>query len=278
MYALFDIGGTKTRVACSSDLSTFEAPIVFDTPKNYKEGFDALVKTIKEALNGREPKAICGGIAGPIDKNGETMVRSPNLDHWVNKPLKQDLIKEFNTEIFLENDAALAGLGEAVYGAGVGSNIVAYMTVSTGVGGARIVNGVLDEKSTGFEPGHQTIDADHTLEKDVSSMDLSDILGGRGVEKRMGKKPKEITDKKFWEQMAKYLAYALNNVTVFWSPDCIVLGGSMITGDPSIPIRDTEDNLKRILKIFPHAPCIKKAKLGDLGGLYGALAYLKNLK
>ncbi len=62
---------------------------------------------------------------------------------------------------------------------------------------------------------------------------------------------------------------------VFWSPDVIVLGGSMITGDPSIPLDITEAHLKEILKIYPELPAIKKAELGDSGGLHGALEYIK---
>jgi hypothetical protein len=58
----------------------------------------------------------------------------------------------------------------------------------------------------------------------------------------------------------------------------VVLGGSMITGNPSIPIDKTEQYLKEILKIFPQLPIMRKAELGDLGGLYGALAFLKNFK
>ena len=34
----------------------------------------------------------------------------------------------------------MVGLGEAVHGAGRGNCIVMYMTISTGVGGARIVH------------------------------------------------------------------------------------------------------------------------------------------
>jgi glucokinase len=51
------------------------------------------------------------------------------------------------------------GLGEAVFGAGKGREIVVYMTISTGVGGARIVGGKIDASAMGFEPGHQIIDA-----------------------------------------------------------------------------------------------------------------------
>ena len=71
------------------------------------------------------------------------------------------------------------------------------------------------------------------------------------------------------------MAIGLNNIIVEWSPDVVVLGGSMITGDPSISIEKTENYLKEILKIFPKLPAIRKAELGDFGGLYGALAFIK---
>jgi len=50
----------------------------------------------------------------------------------------------------------------------------------------------------------------------------------------------------------------------------------MITGNPSISVEKTEKYLKEILKIFPKLPVIKKAELGDFGGLYGALAFIKS--
>lgn len=59
--------------------------------------------------------------------------------------------------MFLANDADLVGLGEAVYGAGKGYKVVAYFTVSTGVGGARIVNKRIDKGVFSFEPGWQYV-------------------------------------------------------------------------------------------------------------------------
>jgi predicted NBD/HSP70 family sugar kinase len=275
-YILFDIGGTKMRVAYTESDSKFETPQVVATPTDYGEGLKAFIQLIKDCAKGRPIGAISGGIAGPFDEKKRSLVGSPNLKDWIGKPLKNDLQEAFGgVPVFIENDSAMVGLGEANFGAGRGFGIVAYITVSTGVGGVRIVSQKIDEKSVGFEPGHQIIDADKTLVPEVAGIHLGYILSGKGVETRMGRKPKEITDPNFWDQMSKYLAYALNNVAVFWSPDCIVLGGSMITGDPAIPIDQTEKYLKEILKIFPEIPVIKKAELADFGGLHGALAYLK---
>jgi len=107
---------------------------------------------------------------------------------------------------------------------------------------------------------------------------LEDMVSGRALQEKTGKHPKEITDLAVWDNHAWLLAVGLNNIIVEWSPNCVVLGGSMITGDPSIPLDKTEKYLKEILKIFPQIPTIKKAELGDFGGLYGALAYMKDIK
>jgi glucokinase len=275
---LFDIGGTKMRLAYSENGDFFEEPKVIETPFNYEEGRNIFLETAKDLAKERPIKMICGGIAGPFDEKKRSLVGSPNLQDWIGKPFLSEVSDYFGAPMMIENDAALVGLGEACYGAGKDDSIVAYITVSTGVGGVRIVNKKIDEKAIGFEPGHQIIDADQTLVRGVNGLHLGYILSGKGVEDRTGRKPKDIKETEFWEQMARYLAFALNNVAVFWSPDSIVLGGSMITGDPAISIEKTAEQLKGILKIFPEIPKIKKAELGDFGGLYGALIFRQQKK
>ncbi|PIR40336.1 MAG: hypothetical protein COV33_00220 [Candidatus Zambryskibacteria bacterium CG10_big_fil_rev_8_21_14_0_10_34_34] len=253
---LFDIGATKIRMAYSADGEIFEEPKVVETPKNYNDCRDIFNKLIRDRSNGREIKSIAGGM-------------SRSISDWNPEKLKEDLDKDFGVSVFIENDAAIVGLGEASWGAGRGFNIVAYITVSTGVGGARIVEGKIDEYAIGFEPGKQIMNID-------SGETLEDLISGKALSKKTGKNPKEITDQNIWDEHAKILAVGLNNIIVEWSPDVVVLGGSMITGDPAIPINKTEEHLKEILKIFPKLPLIKKAELGDFGGLYGALAFLKD--
>jgi glucokinase len=266
MYILFDIGGTKMRVARADSIDHFNEPVILDTPKKYEEGIALLKKTILSLTKGDSIQKIVGGIAGPFSQKSGTMVSSPNLRDWANKPMKQELAHFFHTTVFMDNDAAMCGLGEAVFGAGKGFSIVAYITVSTGVGGARIVNGSIDERSIGFEPGKQIMDEQGLI--------LEDIISGRAVEERLGKKPQEINDPAFWNSMAKSLAFGLNNIIVDWSPDVVVLGGSMMK-TVGIPVDAVESYLKETLKVFPEIPQIKKSTLGDLGGLYGGLAYLK---
>lgn len=276
MYILFDIGGTKTRIAGSRDLKEFAAePLVLETPTDYESGIALLKEKMSEVATGENVEMIAGGIAGPFSERSQSLVAGPNLKEWVGKPLAGDLREVFDVEVLIENDSALVGLGEMHFGAGSTEGVVAYMTVSTGVGGARYVDGNIDKKTIGFEPGHQIIDADRTLCPDCDGIYLGNYISGKGTERRMKKKPYDIHEEAFWDEYAKWLAYGLNNVAVFWSPKTIVLGGSMIVGDPAIPLDHTKEILKGTLKIFPEIPEIKKAELGDLGGLYGAMVLIK---
>jgi len=207
----------------------------------------------------------------------------PNLQGWNYKPLKKELEKGTGAPLFIENDTAIVGLGEATAGAGKGCSIVVYITISTGVGGARIVDGKIDKSAFGFEIGHQIIDAGGGFEKESERgalgarkgyMDLEKHISGKAVEKRFGKKPYEILDPEIWDEEARLLAFGLNNTIVHWSPDIVVLGGSMMK-EIGIPIERVRHHLKEIMAIFPELPKIGKAALGDIGGLHGALVFLR---
>lgn len=270
----FDIGGTNIRAAFCQDGKSLGEPKILETPKDFDEGILLLKKTAEELSGGKKIQSIVVGIAGVFDQEKTQLVSSPNLLGWVGKPLKVRLYQEFGSLVFVENDAALAGLGEAVYGAGKGKEIVVYMTISTGVGGARIIKGKIDVSAKGFEPGHQVIDAGAVWQGEYDVLTLENAISGTAFEKRFSKKPYEITDEKIWDEAARILAIGLNNSVVHWSPDIVVLGGSMMK-EVGIPIERIRFHLKNILKIFREPPPIEKAALGDAAGLYGGLAFLK---
>ncbi len=269
MVILFDIGGTKIRVANVSRPDSFDTPTVFATPKTFDEGIELLKKKISELSGGESIEYIIGGIAGMYSEEKRALLDGRNLSDWVGKPISKILSESFGAEVIIDNDAALVGLGEAVFGAGKGFDIVAYITVSTGVGGARIVGKELDERSLGFEPGKQIID----LHGDT----LENLISGGAVEEKTGKKPEEIKDPVFWDGLAKTLSYGLNNIVVNWSPSVVVVGGSMMN-EVGISIELAEKYLHEVLGKYPNIPPLKKAELGDFGGLYGGLAMLQNIK
>jgi glucokinase len=276
-YLLFDIGGTKTRIALSPGGATFGAPKVIATPENFDEGVRLIRDAAFELSGGKRIKAAAGGIAGPIDREKRMLVNSPHISGWIKKPLRQELQKVLGAPVYIENDAAMVGLGEAAFGKGKGRRVVVYMTISTGVGGSRIVAGKIDESAMGFEPGHQIIDPVGSLCPDCKSVPgyLERYISGSAIEKRYKKKAYEIFDPKVWEEVAYFLAYGLNNTIVHWSPDIVILGGSVTK---RVPLKSVRFHLRKIMKIFPKIPPIQKAVLGDFGGLYGALYFLKTLR
>jgi predicted NBD/HSP70 family sugar kinase len=279
MFILFDIGGSKMRVVAANREKFLGDPVVVVTPKDFNEGIDTLKRIVDNLISELATQnggivAIVGGIAGPLNKEQTMLVQSPNLSGWVNHDIKNILADVYKVPVVLDNDAALVALGEAHFGAGRGKSIVAYLTISTGVGGARIVDGEIDRESLGFEPGHQIIDPDNTLCPTCEGNDLEAYVSGTSVKKRFGKEPFEIHDDAIWDELAKFLAYGLNNTIVHWSPDVVVLGGSMMK-EVGIPVPAVKKHLAEIMKIFPIMPDIEKAELADFGGLYGSLAYAR---
>lgn len=259
------------RVATSSDGKTLNNPKIVPTPKDFDQGIQAIKQLADELSGGEKIEAVAGGIAGPLDKNRTMLVSSPHLGGWINKPFKSELEKLFSCPVSLENDADLAALGEAVFGAGISHNIVAYLTISTGVGGGRVVNKKIDENSLGFEPGHQIIVIDGSPCNCGGKGHLESYISGSGMERIYGKKGEDINDPQIWDQITKYLAVGLQNTIVHWSPDIVILGGSVMQ---SIDLDKVRQYLKDILTIFSTTPEIEASKLGDSAGLYGALKLL----
>lgn len=255
-------------VACKDGKTLGEAK-VFPTPTDFSEGVLVFKRIKEEFFDGFQIKGVAGGLPGPFNREKTEIAAAPNLPGWNGKPLKIELEKVLEAPVYLENDAALAALGEATYGAGNGKANVVYYTISTGVGGARVVNGVIDENVSGFEPGSQFVDM-----KDYKT--LEDCISGKAVEAKYGKKPYEITDPAIWDELAKILAYGIHNSIAHWSPDIVVLGGSMMK-EVGIPVDKVRLHLGEMPRVFPDLPLIEKSRLGDESGLYGALAYIKKL-
>lgn len=268
MYLGFDIGGTNMRIAISSDGRTLTQTKIVPTPKEFEDGIQ-MIRQIADTLRGTEKiDTVSGGIAGPLDSEKTMLISSPHVSGWVDKPLKVELEKLFNCPVYLENDTALVGLGEATLGAGEGKNIVAYITVSTGVGGVRIIEGKIDRNSLGFEPGHQVILPNGAPCNCGGIGHLETLIGGFYLERTYKQKPEDIKDPKIWNEVARYLGLGLCNSIVHWSPDIVVLGGAVMK---SVDLQKVNIYLKEYLTIFPKAPEIALAKFDADGGLYGAL-------
>lgn len=256
------------RIAICEDGKTISNLVVFTTPPTFEEGMQMLIENGRKIAGNMNISAVAGGLAGSFDSRHECLVSGSNVKAWIGHPIKKELERAFQAPVMLENDAALAGLGEAVEGAGKDHEIIAYITVSTGVGGARITRKTIDPCKYGFEPGFQIVDAGKCLCTTCAKMHLGAHISGRGIEDRYHKKAEEITDGAIWDDIARHLAIGLNNTIVHWCPDIVVLGGAVMQ---SISIEKVRIYVAEMLRIYPEVPPIEQAMLGDMSGLYGAL-------
>ncbi|TSC85576.1 MAG: glucokinase [Parcubacteria group bacterium Gr01-1014_8] len=261
-FVIFDLGGTNLRIGVSRDGSKVDDMKSVPTPPKFEDGVNTIDSVGKELLGGNTATAVAGGIGWSLDQSRSSIFNSTkkNLMDWSGKPLRDELAARFKAPATLYNDVALVGLGEAHSGAGKGSSILAYVTVSTGVNGVRIVDGKIDRATYGFETGKQIISAGK----------LEDLVSGTAVTKKFGIHPKDLDSLDERNKLGDLLAEGLFNTILHWSPDTIVLGGSMIIGKNPIPIPRVMESLARIQTIYPTTPRIVMAALGDNGGLEGA--------
>jgi len=254
MYIIADIGGTKTRIAGSSDLESFSKPVIFETPHKYEDAIEFFSTVVRSIAGGAVVRGAIVGKPKPLWKERENFA--------------SELGALINTPVRVENDTALVGLGEAHFGAGKGSDIFAYITVSTGVGGVRIVDGRIDRSRQGFEIGGQYL----TIDNPIS---LEDLVSGSAVHKHYGVHPKELgKDHPVWEEEARVLAHGLHNTILHWSPDRVALGGSMFN-EIGISVERVSYHVATLMKKFPVVPEIVHSSLGDIGGLWGGLALFR---
>lgn len=274
MYIVFDIGGTKMRVGYSINGAQLAQIETVPTPSDFHTAMETFERLARKVSGGAPIKVAAGGVPGPLSPDRSRLLAAPNLPLWAHQPLKQRLAEILLTnDIFLENDTALVGLGEAHRGAGQGSDIVAYLSISTGFGGVRIVRGRVDVRRIGFEPGHQILNTLWPLDPTQAPTDLESYFSGAALKRKYGQRPEEIVDPNVWEESMRWLALGVHNTAVYWSPDVVVLGGALMNHN-LMDIDKVAQYLRDLMVIFPTVPLIKKASLNDMGGLQGALVYI----
>lgn len=271
MYISVDVGGTKTRVMGSKDFENFLDPIIYNTPIDPQERLEVLVSQIKEVSSGEKILGIAVGIPGSISRDGGMIYKTPHLHGWNNYNLRDDLAQMLGAPVFIENDTAFVGLGEATRGAGKEHDLVVYITVSTGIGGVRIIDRKIAPHNNGFEPGHHIID----WESDDGVIYAEDYLSGSGLLKKYNVQPQDIDDKHVWDDWEKKMAIFLNNIAVTMDPDTIILGGGLIVKNTNTSVERISKMFASYLRIYDRPPLLKKAELGDIGGAYGGFEYLR---
>lgn len=273
MYIAIDIGGTTTRVACTSTLDSpeFIAIKKFPTHVDYTTNFEQLTEAIKEIVNNERLDGIGCGIAGPLSPDNRIIAQSPNLPLWIGKPFAQDLEKTCNCTVVLANDAVVAALGEAYYGYAKNKEFV-YLIWGTGFGGTRVY--MIDGKpfATGFEPGHHMVEWNSERLCGCGQYGCAEsFIGGRNIQKHYNKQVRNLLESE-WQEVYERATQTILNVISMHHTSLIMMG-SGIALNQKPRVQAIAKMVESRLRIYP-MPEIRVTELGDNIGLYGALGLL----
>ncbi|MBI4064813.1 ROK family protein [Candidatus Gottesmanbacteria bacterium] len=275
MNIIFDIGGTNIRAGAFSNDGKLLAKRMVPALQAYKDGIERIALLTDELSPDGAPDKIAIVIAGVFDQPKQTILVSPNLSGWEGKPIVRDVSERLKAPVLLANDAVAAALGEARFGAGKRSRIVAFLTISTGIGGAKIVDGKLDANVWGFEPGNQIINMDEAqMVRNFGRGTWESYASGTAFEHRYGISPKDCVVPKIWEDFTGHLAVGITNVIVLWSPDIVVLGGGVAKSSRKF-LPFLQQQLEELV-VFPQKPSVVIGTLGDEAGLYGGMTLLSS--
>lgn len=141
-YIGVDLGGTNVRVAkVDEDGNILQ---IVKEPTEIGKGTEHVIAKIIsmiERIDGyKDCLGIGMGVPGPVDTVNGKMILATNLPGFQGFPIVDRIQSHFNIPTYLDNDVNVAGMGEAVLGAGKDKDIVYYVTISTGIGGALVVN------------------------------------------------------------------------------------------------------------------------------------------
>lgn len=250
---------------------------------------DALPELLRDAGVERSTlQAVGVGFGGPTDDATRTVITSHQVAGWDGFPLAAWLTEHLNIPAFVCNDADVAGLGEALHGAGRGKSPVFYVTVGSGIGGGLIVDGQI-YRGVGrgaAEIGHLIVPGG-TLERIASGFGIEEFLRDRAVR---GKKLPFVTARQvgdaanagdtdaafILDQAVRALAVALTHVITLLCPQVVVVGGGVsLIGEEHFfaPLREAV--ARQAFKPFAGLTAIVTAELGEEVVLHGALALAK---
>ena len=258
MIGAVDIGGTKIAVGAVDDngrvLSRTQAPT---DPEDYSGSIELIARMLRETVQsaGVELAGIGIGSTGPVDPMRGEFGDVDFLPGWRGKSPVRDLAKIFNVRVALENDGDAAALAEAGWGAGRNRTRLIYVTVGTGIGGGMIFDGKLYRGVDGAHPevGHQVVDpAGPACSCGFRGCWESLAAGPAMVAWIESHAPADyphrggITAKKICElarqgdavalqavdHEAYYLGLGLANLINLFTPDAIVLSGSVMKSAP----------------------------------------------
>lgn len=234
-----------------------------ETPPEKENRLPTLIDAVKR-ISPERAEIIAGGVTGVISREG--VVAKSSANGWHEYDFAKSLKESVSDKVYIYNDALMAGLGEAAYGAGKDKEVVGYIGLGTGIGTARIRGKKID--SYGFEAGHHVVDVSNyeSWEEKVS---------GRVLREKHQKYPQEL-EREVYDDYVRMIAFGVYNSILFWSPDIVIMGGALINESEGFKVEEIAAAVGEVNEDLPALPPIRRSELGDEAGLYGAMAVIEN--
>ena len=232
--------------------------IKFPTPKQYDE-FKVVLEQNVANFATKDFTAGGVGVRGNIDREAGMSLKDDVLD-WGPAPVRADCENIFNCEFVLENDSKLAGLSEARLVKEFRK--VLYITISTGIGSAFVIDGNLDPDTLNSEIGKGVYEHNGKVQQ------WEDFASGKAIVATYNMRASEIEDPATWREISINLAFGLIDAAVAFTPDLIILGGGVGTHYSKFqePLREVIAELKPAEIIFPE---IRQAQHPEEAVIYG---------
>jgi predicted NBD/HSP70 family sugar kinase len=229
------------------------------------------------------------GTPGIPDAATGTVYRAPNLPGWERRGLLDELVAELaagGSEVMVENDANLSVVGEHARGAAKGVDVVACLTVGTGIGMGVLLNGKLFRGAHGAAGEIADLPFDRVpagvrehrpgpVEMAAAAQAVVSAANELGLTRVQS--AKEVFDLardgnklalRVVEEEASKLAHVVSVVTAVLDPGLIVLAGGVGRNADLLaePIR------RELTETIPVVPDIVGGHLGEDAVLVGAIA------
>jgi len=308
MFVGVDIGNTKLAVGLLDRQGVIQTSA--RRPTSVDSGASSVVETLLAMTGeviGERGNRVAGvgiGFGGLVNIHNGIAVSSPNFPGWSNVPLTAIFSERFRVPTAMDNDANASALGERWVGAARGMDNFVYMTISTGIGGAFVLDGRLLRGQSGYagEVGHMIVDPDGPpcrcgkqgcLEAMASGTALVQFAREAvedGVPTRLGEMAHNETGRitgellhraalegdgfarQVFARCGRYLGIGIANIISVLDPSLIILGGGVMKAGAFFLQAVEEFVARKALREGQLAPRIVPAGCGDLVGVVGAAA------
>jgi glucokinase len=276
-----DVGGTNIkRVVLEGDRIVERS----SQPTRSEDGVAAVLdRVVALARDAGEADSVGVALPGLFDAEGRALLL-PNLrGNWVGQPIAEPLRGALGRPVRLINDGHAFALAEARIGAARGADDVICIVCGTGIGGGLVIGGRLHlgVEDRGGEVGHHTVVEDGPLCGCGNRGCLETLAGARAIAAAAGQPSFDdvVTAARGGDgqalgalrRAAGYIGIAIANLTIFLTPQRIVVGGGVAEAGELLlePLR--EEVHRRAGRVAPlHAIEIVPATLGSDAGAVGA--------